>query len=67
MRFNLARLKDEFFEGSRERAVLALVIHELGHALSPGEFSHGYSWGNACADAGAMIALKLGQQAQRDS
>ena len=62
MRFNLARLKDEFFEG-RGREQLALVIHELGHALSPGEFSHGYSWGNACADTGAMIALELAQRA----
>ena len=65
MRFNLARLKDEFFEG-RGKEQLALVIHELGHALSPGEFSHGYSWGNACADAGAMIALELAQRAQTD-
>ena len=62
MRFNLARLKDEFFE-RRGKEQLALVIHELGHALSPGEFSHGYSWGNSCADAGAMIALELSQRA----
>ena len=65
IRFNLARLKDEFFE-SREREQLALVIHELGHALSSGEFSHGYSWGDACADAGAMIALELGRLARHD-
>ena len=64
MRFNLARLKDEFFKG-RGREQLALVIHELGHALSPGEFSHGYSWGNACADAGAVIALELAQRAHQ--
>ena len=63
MRFNLARLKDEFFEG-RGKEQLALVIHELGHALSPCEFSHGYSWGNACADVGAMIALECAQRAQ---
>lgn len=65
MRFNLARLKDEFFEG-REKEQLALVIHELGHALSPSEFSHGYSWGDACADAGAMIALELAERTRPD-
>ena len=61
MRFNLARLDDEFFEG-RDREQLALVIHELGHALSEGEFSHGYSWGDSCASAGATIALKLAKR-----
>ncbi len=62
MRFNLARLGDEFFEG-RDREQLALVIHELGHALTDGEFSHGYSWGDSCASAGATIALKLAKGA----
>lgn len=61
MRFNLARLRDEFFEG-RDREQLALVIHELGHALAEGEFSHGYSWGDSCASAGATIALKLAKR-----
>ena len=56
MRFNLARLEDDFFVGRGEKQ-LALVIHELGHALASGQFSHGYSWGEGCARAGAMIAL----------
>ena len=61
MRFNVALLSDEFdefFEGRGERQ-LALVIHELGHALASGHFSHGHSWGDGCARAGARIALKL--------
>ncbi len=61
MRFNLARLDDEFFT-ARDREQLGLVIHELGHAASLGDMAHGYGWGNACADVGAMIALKFAQR-----
>ena len=56
MRFNLARLNDEFFTG-RGQQQLWIVIHELGHALSKGVFGHGYGWGDSCAAAGAMVAL----------
>ena len=63
MRFNLARLDDEFFT-ARDREQLALVIHELGHAVSLGDMAHGYSWGDACADVGAMIALEFAKKAQ---
>ena len=66
MRFNLARLGDEFFEG-RDREQLALVIHELGHALTEGEFFHGYSWGDSCASAGATIALELAKRTGKGS
>ncbi len=58
MRFNLARLNDEFFV-SRGSEQLGLVIHELGHAVSNGDMAHGYKWGDACAYVGAEIVLKL--------
>ncbi len=61
MRFNTARLNDEFFT-ARDREQLGLVIHELGHAYSGGELSHGYSWGNACADVGALVALEFAER-----
>ena len=64
MRFNLARLDDEFFE-ARDREQLGLVIHELGHAASLGDMAHGHGWGNACADMVAMIALEFVRQVQR--
>ena len=63
MRFNLARLDDEFFT-ARDREQLGLVIHELGHAVSLGDMAHGYGWGDACADVGAMIALEFTERAQ---
>ena len=66
MRFNLARLPDEFFEPRGEEQ-LSLVVHELGHAVMTGEFTHGYAWGNACAKVGAMIALKMAQQGSNAS
>ena len=66
MRFNLARLDDEFFT-ARDREQLGLVIHELGHAASMGDMAHGYGWGNACSDVGAIIALEFARQASDDS
>ena len=63
MRFNLARLDDDFFT-ARDREQLGLVIHELGHAVSLGDMTHGYGWGDACADVGAMIALEFAERAQ---
>lgn len=66
MRFNMARLDDEFFT-ARDREQLGLVIHELGHAASLGDMAHGYGWGNACADVGAIIALEFARQASDDS
>lgn len=66
MRFNLARLDDEFFT-ARDREQLGLVIHELGHAASLGDMAHGYGWGSACADVGAIIALEFARQASDDS
>lgn len=66
MRFNLARLDDEFFT-ARDREQLGLVIHELGHVAAIGDLAHGYGWGNACADVGAIIALELARQASDDS
>ena len=66
MRFNLARLDDEFFT-ARDREQLGLVIHELGHAASLGDMAHGYGWGSACSDVGAAIALEFARQASDDS
>ena len=63
MRFNLARLDDDFFV-PRGREQLALVIHELGHAVSSGDMAHGYGWGNACSEVGAMIALEFAARTQ---
>lgn len=60
MRFNLVRISDEFFV-ARGREQLALVIHELGHAVSSGDMAHGYGWGNAGSDVGAMIALEFAE------
>ena len=65
MRFNLARLPDEFFEGRGEKQ-LWIVIHELGHAVMKGEFTHGYAWGDACANVGALVALNMAEQSGGD-
>ena len=64
MRFNVHYLDEEFFRGQGEEQ-LELVIHELGHAETSGEMSHGPRWGEACSRVGAMIALGLAKEAGR--
>lgn len=58
MVFNAAVLSDEFLAG-RGAGQMALVVHELGHALTTGEIMHGPRWGDGCVRAGSMIAVAL--------
>ena len=58
MIFNAANLPDSFLTG-RGSEQIALVVHELGHALSPGGIMHGPRWGDGCVQAGAMIAAAM--------
>ena len=61
MTFNTAYLEDRFFEG-RGQPQLELVIHELGHAETHGEVSHGPRWGEGCARIGAIIAAAMARE-----
>ena len=61
MTFNTAYLEDWFFEG-RGQPQLELVIHELGHAETGGEVSHGPKWGDGCARIGAIIAAAMARE-----
>ena len=63
MAFNLAFLEDGFFAGRGEKQ-LDLAIHELGHAETDGEMSHGPRWGEGCARVGAMIALAMAEEGE---
>ena len=58
MIFNLAHLDAAFLKGRGEEQV-ALVIHELGHALCEPGMAHGMAWGNSTALAGAKVALGM--------
>ena len=58
--FNCANLGKDFFKKPLNRPEqLALVIHELAHALSDKPMEHGPSWGEAAAQAGAKISAGL--------
>ncbi len=61
MTFNTAYLEDWFFEG-RGQPQLELVIHELGHAETSGEVSHGPKWGDGCARIGAILAAAMARE-----
>ena len=58
MRFNIHHLDDQWLaqRGARQ---LEIVIHELGHAQTNGEMSHGPRWGDGCAQVGAQIAMGM--------
>lgn len=55
MFFNTGLLEDSFFEARGQRQ-LELVIHELGHAETSGEMSHGPAWGTGCSSVASKIA-----------
>ena len=56
MTFNVNAIPEDFF-AARGQPQLQLVIHELAHADSASEMSHGPKWGEACARIGAILAL----------
>ena len=53
--FNASILTDEWFS---QRGVdqISLIIHELAHASSEGEMSHGPSWGEECCRLAGIIS-----------
>ncbi len=66
--FNCANLGKDFFKKPLNRPEqLALVIHELAHALSDKPMEHGPSWGEAAAQAGAKISAGLLAQAMPET
>ena len=55
--FNIARLYQSWFTGRGSKQV-KLLIHELAHAYGNGDKVHGYTWGNSCAEIGAILVEK---------
>ena len=60
VRFNVALLGEGFFNPPYNREdQMALVFHELGHAMADKPMEHGPSWGEAVAELAGKISSRV--------